>query len=398
MRRTKLPAASIIIFTALCITLLPSTAGCKTQTQAPAETPTQTSPSPLPASSPPEVTPEPASGLKPIPPPPVTTPETGKGPSPAGIPEQPEGQADPDITVDIYHPEKAFNGTTLLPDNHDSVTSRVIEVNMLGEIVWEYQIPQEPKRYTNPGFDVELLENDNILLTLPGKGVYEVNCNGDTLWSYLDNNVSHDADRLPNGNTLVVFGNNDKESDAQVKEISPEGKIVWSWYARDHFYKSPHKDIYEGGWTHTNAVVRLPDGNTIISPRNFNLLVKVDPGGDVVRTIGADILHHQHDPEILLSGNILVANHGRPHRAIELEPNTGKIVWQSAGFKSDNILVRDANRLPNGNTLITGTTAIVEVTPGGEVVWRLRLKNVTFDSEQARGFGFYKAERINQHR
>ncbi len=114
----------------------------------------------------------------------------------------------------------------------------------------------------------------------------------------------------------------------------------------------------------------------------------------MVRTIGENIFRRQHDPEILPSGNILVANHQRPHRAVEIDPNTGKIVWQSAGFRSDNVPVRDANRLPNGNTLITGTTEIVEVTAAGEIVWKLRLSNVTFDSEQARGFGFYKADRI----
>ncbi len=182
-------------------------------------------PVPLPTPAP-EITPEPA-----------PTPEIKKEPKLAGCWEQLRGQADPDITVDIYYPEKAYNGTTLLPDNHNSVASRIIEVNMSGEIIWEYQIPQNLKQYTNPGFDVELLPNDNILFLLPGKGVYEVNRSGDTVWSYLDNKVSHDADRLPNGNTLVVFGNNDKAGDAQVREISPEGKIVWSWYARGHFFK-----------------------------------------------------------------------------------------------------------------------------------------------------------------
>ena len=268
---------------------------------------------------------------------------------------------------------------------------------MLGELIWKYQIPQNLKQYTNPGFDAELLPTNNILLVLPGKGVYEINRKGDTVWSYLDNKVSHDADRLPNGNTLVVFGNNDKANEAQVKEVSPEGGIVWSWYARDSYDKSPYKDIFEEGWTHTNAAVRLPNGNTIISPRNFNFLVEVNPQGDVVKTIGEGIFRHQHDPEVLPNGNILAANHQRPNRAVEIDPNTGKIIWQSFGFRKDNSPVRDANRLPNGNTLITGTTEIVEITAKGEIVWKLRLNNVTFNSEQARGFGFYKADRICQN-
>ena len=65
-----------------------------------------------------------------------------------------------------------------------------------------------------------------------------------------------------------------------------------------------------------------------------------------------------------------------------------------AGFERDASPVRDANRLPNGNTLITGTTKIVEVTAGGKIVWQLTLKGVAFGERDVRGLGFYKAERI----
>jgi hypothetical protein len=304
---------------------------------------------------------------------------------------------DPDIYVDIYHPEKAFNGTTLFADNHNPDKPRIIEVNMRGGIVWEYIIPSHLKHYNNPGFDVEWLPNNNILFLLPRYGVFEIDRNGKVIWSYLDGKVSHDADRLPNGNTLVVWGGRDEIGDAQVKEINKEGKIVWSWRAKDHFYKLPYKDIYREGWTHTNAAQRLPNGNTIISLRNFHLVVEVNPQGQVVRTIGEGIFHNQHDPEILPNGNILVANQRVPHRAIEIEPFTGRIVWQSTGFERENAPVRDADRLPNGNTLITGSTRIVEVTSDGEIVWQLRLKDKTFGREESRTLGFYKAERIKLH-
>lgn len=307
----------------------------------------------------------------------------------------PRGTSDPNINVAIYRSDMAWPGTTLLVDNHNPEKPRIIEVNMLGEVVWEYLVPQNLRQYTNPGFDMELLPNNNVLFLLPGNGVYEIERNGHVVWSYLDEKVSHDADRLPTGNTLVVYGNEDRAGDAQVKEISPEGKIVWAWYASDHFNKAPHKDIYEQGWTHTNAVARLPDGNTLISPRNFHFLVEVNPQGDVVATIGEGIFHYQHDPEVLPNGNILIANHSRPNRAVELDPNTGKIVWQSTGFERDVSPVRDANRLPNGNTLITGSTTIVEVTAGGEIAWQLKLEGVTFATpEDAPRLGFYKAERI----
>ena len=198
--------------------------------------------------------------------------------------------SDPDIHVDIYIPNKAYHGTTLLFDNHKSSRPRIIELDMQGRIVWEYVLPWHMKQNTNPGPDVEWLPNNNILAMLPRKGVYEINRNGDIVWSYKDRKISHDADRLPNGNTLVVFGAKDQKGDAQVKEINKQGKIIWSWYAKDHFNKSPYKDISWEGWTHTNAASRLPNGNTLISPRNFNFAVEVDPYGAVVRTIGEEVL------------------------------------------------------------------------------------------------------------
>jgi len=320
----------------------------------------------------------------------------------------PTGTTDPDLQVDVYQSDKVWAGTTLLPDNHNPQKPRIIEVNMRGEIVWEYLVPQDLRQYTNPGFDVELLPNNNILFVLPRRGVYEIDRKGRIVWSYLTNKISHDADRLPNGNTIFAFGASDQKNDAQIIEVNQKGEVVWSWYAKDHFDKSPYASIYDEGWTHTNAVTRLPDGNTLISPRNFNFVVEVDPQGSVVSTIGEGVFETQHDPQVLSNGNILVANQGRPpagfHQAVEIDPKTGKTVWKSPGFEKWALPVRDANRLPNGNTLITGSTKIVEVTPDGNIVWQLTQKGITFDvsTEQGRkdasGLGFYKADRISSQR
>jgi outer membrane protein assembly factor BamB len=252
------------------------------------------------------------------------------------------------------------------------------------------------KQFTNPGFDVEPLPDSNILFVLPRNGIYEINRKGEVVWSYQNSKVSHDADRLPNGNTLVAFGAMDRSADAQVKEINPDGRIVWQWYARDYFYKPPYKDIYDEGWTHTNAVSRLPSGNTLISLRNFKFVVEVDPEGAVAKTIGEGLFSSQQDPEILPNGNMIVVlqYRYRTHRVVEIDLKTGRPIWEFAIPEPNNTPVRDANRLPNGNTLITGTTAIMEVTLNGDVVWRLELKDLIFERGEAQARGFYKAERI----
>ncbi len=306
-----------------------------------------------------------------------------------------QSEAQPvEFAVDVYDQAQACNGTTLLSDNSNLQRPRVVEVDMKGNIVWEYVLPQDFRRYTNPGFDVEALSNRNVLLTLPGKGVYEIDRKGTVVWACANKKVSHDADRLPNGNTLYVFGNEDQIEDAQVKEVNKNGEVVWAWCAKDIFNREPFNRIYNGGWTHANAAERLSNGNTLISLRNFHSVVEVDPGGKIVRKLTKKILRHQHDPEMLPNGNILLANHGMPQGAIEVDFNTEKIVWRYDMLDSNAWPVRDADRLPNGNTLITGTTKIVEVTPDKKIVWQLSMKNVNFQGREGPGRGFYKAQRI----
>ena len=76
------------------------------------------------------------------------------------------------------------------------------------------------KMYTNPGFDAEPLPNNNILFVLPGNGVYEINRNKEIVWFYKTTKVSHDADRLPNGNTLITTA-------ISLVEITQKKEVVW---------------------------------------------------------------------------------------------------------------------------------------------------------------------------
>ena len=312
------------------------------------------------------------------------------------IVELQKGVVDPYFEVDTYIQDKAWVGYTLFPDNHDTVNPRVVEVNMLGEVVWEYKLPAEFSESTNPGFDVELLSNNNIQIVVPRKGIFEIDKSGKIVWEYRTEKVSHDADRLENGNILFAFGNEDKVTDAQVREITPDGKLVWSWYAKQDFDKAPYNEIYDQGWTHTNAVLRMDNGNTLISPRNFDMLLEVDKTGKIVKTIGKGLMKYQHDPVFLPNGNLLFENHDEPNEVLEINPDTNEILWKFTIANLHIQPVRDANRLPNGNTLITGTSAIIEVTPGGEIVWSLKLKNIEFTKKTAPQKGFYKAERIEK--
>ena len=46
-------------------------------------------------------------------------------------------------------------------------------------------------------------------------------------------------------------------------------------------------------WTHVNAAQRLPNGNTVISLRNQDLVIEVDAQGNTVWSYGPLVLKHQ---------------------------------------------------------------------------------------------------------
>jgi len=303
-----------------------------------------------------------------------------------------------ELYVDIYDPEYTCDGTTLLADLHDSDNPRLVEVDMQGQVVWQYDIPDDLKQYHNPGLDVELLPDDHILFVLPRNGVYEIDRSGNVVWSHLETMISHDADRLPNGNTLFVYGAGDALDEPQVQEVDPDGEPVWLWYARDQYNVEPYADIWDDGWTHANAVTRLENGNTLVSLRNFNLTTEVTAEGTVAwsfewSTLGGD---DPHEPEVLPNGNLLIClQHQTPHQAVQIDPDSGEVVWEY--YRSGLRTVRDCDRLPNGNTLIVGVlrdeddSVVFEVTPAGSVVWQLKIKDAPAENQPG---WFYKAQRV----
>jgi hypothetical protein len=67
---------------------------------------------------------------------------------------------------------------------------------------------------------------------------------------------------------------------------------------------------------------------------------------------------------------------------VEFNPDTDEVVWQwrptDGVHKAFN---RDANRLPNGNTLVTTANQIIEVNHTGVIVWQLDGPEKTDDGD-----------------
>ena len=192
----------------------------------------------------------------------------------------------------------------------------VVEVNRAGKILFEYRGTQSEVN------TAQELPNGNILLTEAGADprLREVDRNGKVLvevhLSCQNTNQhmeSRMARKLPNGNYLVP-----QLYDKVVREYTPESKIVWE-------VKTPN-------WPFT--AIRLPNGHTLIN-----------------------------------------CTYG--HTSIEVD-SEGKTVWQLSNADLPKELIKDAcgaQRLPNGNTVITSygigvdRTKLIEVTPDKKVVW-----------------------------
>jgi hypothetical protein len=137
---------------------------------------------------------------------------------------------------------------------------------------------------------------------------------------------------------------------------------------------------------HANSVEVMPrdiegfcrKGDLLVCMRNLDLIGIVDVEKKaLIWQWGPGDLRMPHHPTLLKNGNILVFDNGwerKYSRVIELNPLTGKIVWEykaepPEGFFS---LKRGASqRLPNGNTLITESDRgrVFEVTRDGRIVW-----------------------------
>lgn len=286
-----------------------------------------------------------------------------------------------DYSVAVLNEALVFPGTTLLTDLSNFHRQAIVEVDMKGKVVWRHEPFIPSKSFL---LDATYLNNDRILYTVKGYGIFEIDQSGKVHWQHKDSGVSHDADRLANGNTLYNRSWVSKGEDV-VREISSSGEIVWSWRGLEAFDKPPFNSVSDEGWMHVNSVSRLASGNTLISIRNFNTIVEISQSGDVVRswtfksdsrrttpTPGIITGERNHEPEMLDNGNILVALRN-PFRYVEFNPTSQEIAWQWQP-PEDGFLLRfnrEANRLPNGNTLVTTGNQIVEVTQSGEVVWKL---------------------------
>lgn len=314
--------------------------------------------------------------------------------------------------------DDAYPGNTLITVQsyewfHEN-NGKAFIVDQDGTILWEYDPPNTRV------FDAEELDDGSLLLTtarfVPNgdcppefrdtdpnpdhcveNRVVEIDRETkEEVWSYSWYDVylifheTHDADRLPNGETLIADMGNER-----VFAVDRSGEVTWEWDAEEHLgpgsrfwdehVPDERADEYrregpESVWTHLNDVDRLDDGTVQVSIRNFDVVVEVDrETKEVVGVVGRpgdhSILQRQHDPHRI--GETVLIPDSENDRIVERDVETGEVVWSYTGTDRRLEWPRDADRLPNGNTLVADSRGfrVLEVDERGDVVWSYALED-----------------------
>ena len=249
------------------------------------------------------------------------------------------------------------------------------------EVAWYYgaSIPWSAKR---------LFDGNTLIAEFGNHRVIEVTPTGDMEWHYGTEGLAGsgpgeldcpvDAERLASGNTLITDSKNHR-----VIEVDTGGNIVWQ-YGNG----TPGAGINQ--LSYPMDAERLASGNTLITDEHNCRIIEVitsdydtakensgfsaesiewQYGTTGVSGSGANELNFPKEADRLANGNTLIADY-RNHRVVEVNASGG-IVWQYGTGSPDepgsglNELNNptDAERLPNGNTLITdfSNNRVIEV-------------------------------------
>ena len=224
------------------------------------------------------------------------------------------------------------NGNVLLHTG----PATIVEMTPDKKVVWEYT-SKPKEGYSGPVevHAFQRLKNGLTMIAETGNlRIIEVDKDGKIVHETpitVDHPNSHRDTRrvrkLDNGHYLACH-----EGDGMVREYDPTGKVVWS-YKLD-LVGQPRTPGHDGHGTEVFNALRLPNGNTLIGGGNNNRVFEVTPEGKTVWSIERDELPGIHlcwitSLQVLPNGNILFGNtHAGPDNPQLVEVTRDKkVVW-----------------------------------------------------------------------
>jgi hypothetical protein len=323
----------------------------------------------------------------------------------------------------------AANGAR--PPNQESL--EVVERNFDGQVLWSFSRNQEvttadgqkiwaarqhhdwqredfPAGYYSPDSNPDPHTNDRTLLlthvthvkpavadaTIEDDRLIEVSRSGEVLWQWLASDHIDEFKLSPEARTVI------KTRPASNGPAGAAGRRTFDWlHLNSAHYIGPNR-WFDAGDT------RFAPNNVIISSREASFLAIVARDGHIVWQMGPDYTASkelrairqvigQHDAHFIPkglpgAGNLLVFDNGgasgygffspiapdgvgalvRPtSRVLEIDPVTLELLWSYTNPRFFATNISGAQRLANGNTLITSgpTGRIFEVTKDAAIVW-----------------------------
>jgi hypothetical protein len=247
-----------------------------------------------------------------------------------------------------------------------------------------------------------LLENGDVLAIFEGFGLIKVDKDSNLLWTAA-NQAHHDLAFGPGGEIYLLtrkahvvprLGVSTPVLEDFVVVLDAEGRelrrvSLLECLESSEFANLLTKEVIN--WEdlfHTNSIELLDGsfiqydssltaGRVLISIFRLNLAAVVDLDEEAIVRGWAGDFRGQHDPKLVEGGGLLIFDNfglGERSRVLELAAGDGSERWSFAG--SDEIPFYSescgtAQRLPNGNTLVTESDGgrAFELTPDGELVW-----------------------------
>jgi hypothetical protein len=168
----------------------------------------------------------------------------------------------------------------------------------------------------------------------------------------------------------------DHPEDYEIPDAHRMNASIWGghydYYHLNYMQLLPENDLGK-------QYAALQKGNWLLSFRHGSMIFILDKDTKEVvwRSIYdqvEDNLEGQHSPQMLPSSKILIFDNGRYRewsRVIELDPLTLEVTWQFKAPWFYSLSQSHAQRLPNGNTLITEAEDghVFEITRNGYIVW-----------------------------
>jgi len=332
---------------------------------------------------------------------------------------EPLPSALPALSLALQTPMAQPGWTLLNLSNHfDDQPLYAAIIDEAGRYRWYWARPDG-----RPGADSDVRVFEQGILVggaaWPESTPYHVGWDGSVLWQ-IDRGMHHHLMGAPASNEWLVLGYHDPGCPSgragDTVELWDRETDALSWRSNICGHVDP--EPLDGDWAHLNTIEPFDSRYYLISARNLNSVLRLDTTtGDLVWRLGLGgdfgfvepeddsidpVFFRQHSPELQDDGNILLFDNGATgvreySRALELAYDTETMeVWAVWEYRPSPIIFSpiwgDADRQPNGNTLITfgirdtlDTSHVIEVDADGDRVWEVVLP---------RRWGAYRAERI----